>query len=160
MLPIEPLIGGLILISTTLTYSDHNYWTPYRGIDTVMIRVLRILGVSIEPLIGGLIRITGRQKFFLIFISIEPLIGGLIRLVFCLALPIINYWTPYRGIDTIIPLYTKDSSDRYWTPYRGIDTWLRSPAIALLSIEPLIGGLIHFRVITSPLLMLQLLNPL
>ena len=36
---------------------------------------------------------------------------------------IFSYWTPYRGIDTLLTYFTYHVYyDVYWTPYRGIDT--------------------------------------
>ena len=55
-----------------------------------------------------------------------------------------NYWTPYRGIDTFHFSSFPTKRNFYWTPYRGIDTLSIASLItsSLMSIEPLIGGLI------------------
>ena len=60
---------------------------------------------------------------------IEPLIGGLIRNHLSTLIFINIYWTPYRGIESIVPK-TLDVSSIYWTPYRGIDISLRKWAIS------------------------------
>ena len=39
---------------------------------------------------------------------------------------IVHYWTPYRGIETMTP-HTYLSSSNYWTPYRGIEMLICFP---------------------------------
>ena len=118
-LPIEPLIGGLIRVEKWRSTVVYLYWTPYRGIDTV------------KP-----------PKWYFHINPIEPLIGGLIH---CCS----SFF--HKGITKLFI---------YWTPYRGIDTFrqLTPSESTIIAIEPLIGGLIHGVCLTVN--SFQLLNPL
>ena len=111
-----------------------SYWTPYRGIDTISPISLWPRNLYWTPY-RGLILVVSLLYFKVVLVhSIEPLIGGLIQVASCvdnqLRIDCFAYWTPYRGLRHCKYADWASPEFCYWTPYRGIDTTLREWAIS------------------------------
>ena len=83
------------------------YWTPYRGIDTSSPKQRKPSSsyTPIEPLIGGLILFHSSSFLTMrnFFPLLNPLLGDWDFPPMLLSTFLRNYWTPYRGIDTLFP---------------------------------------------------------
>ena len=162
---------------------SHAYWTPYRGIEMLIRFPWKgsgggvVYGFGVWRVKSWVKNVLNTNKY----IAISPIKWGwspltylpLVVIIFEKSI-ILFYWTPYRGIDTLIGLnilfiieqYSIEpligglirrfhpfnsnlsiNSESYWTPYRGIETCLDAETEWIQdhsSIEPLIGGLRPF----------------
>ena len=110
--PIEPLIGGLIQTYVILYYeSGFFYWTPYRGIEMLIFFPWKgsgggvVYGFGVWRVKSWVKNVLNTNKYIAIF-SIKwgwsPLTYlPLVVIIFEKSI-ILFYWTPYRGIDTIV----------------------------------------------------------
>ena len=128
---IEPLIGGLIPPKLVHYFNFFAfYWTPYRGIETIQLRISRELSPywtpyrGIEMLIcfpwkgsgGGVVYGCGVWR-------VKSWVKNVLNTNKYIAIFSIKWgWSSLTYLPLVVIIFEKSIILFYWTPYRGIDT--------------------------------------